>query len=69
MMALNKSNTALTVIPTSLNGSRRSQTIGYRIKPRIARGQQSTSKINQSTNFKNMVSSFESISGSKPGLE
>jgi hypothetical protein len=59
MIVLNRSNTALTVIPTRRNGRRRSQIIGYKMSPKIARGQQNTSKISQSRNLINMVSSFE----------
>jgi len=46
IIALNKSKTAVTVIPINLNGKSNNQTIGYRIKPIIAMGQQMKSKIN-----------------------
>ncbi|HSY29771.1 MAG TPA: hypothetical protein VK832_19830, partial [Burkholderiaceae bacterium] len=42
MIARSNSNTPVTVIPISLNGSKRSQTIGYTISAKSASGQQTT---------------------------
>lgn len=50
-IALSRSKTALTVMPSKRKGSDRSQTIGYRIRATRASGQHRTNKINQSKNF------------------
>jgi hypothetical protein len=51
MTALNRSRTAVTVIPIKRNGIRRIQTIGYKSKARRATGQQRTSRINHNRIF------------------
>ncbi len=51
MIVLRRSKTALTVIPRSRKGKRRSHTIGYRIKANKARGQHKTRRISQRRNF------------------
>ena len=51
MMLLTSWRTPLTVIPINLKGMRRSQTIGYKNKARIARGQHKTKRSSQSKNF------------------
>ncbi len=51
MMALRRSKTAETVIPTSRKGKDRSQTNGYKSRANIANGQHRTSKISHKRNF------------------
>ena len=49
--ALINSKSPFTVSPISLKGRSRSQTMGYRRRARIAKGQQSSSKSSQSINL------------------
>jgi hypothetical protein len=51
MIALKRSKTALTVMPRRRKGREISQTRGYKIRARRARGQQRTKRISQSRNF------------------
>ena len=61
MMLFNKSNTALTVIPISLNGKSKSQIIGYKIKAMIATGQLIISNITHKKKDVINFSEFESL--------
>jgi len=64
--ALMKRKNAFTVMPISLNGSIKSQTIGKRSKARIATGQHISSKSSHKINFTNIVSFHKTIRPKSP---
>ena len=57
MIAVSKSNTALTVIPMSLNGRSKSHTMGYKNKAASAKGQQTIRRRSHKMN----VAIFKSL--------
>lgn len=64
--ALMKRKNAFTVMPISLNGSIRSQTIGKRSKAKTATGQHISSNSSHKMNFTNIVTFHNTIRPKPP---